>query len=335
MYEGKHTLEFTVKQSPLVESLSVYKCLNVRNPNLGDILPSIEDGNRRPILKLLCLDQGLTALLVKASVLPGSGHLLFRRDDDDLKLVINGTPVTNNLPKAHSDWYWCGQAQKYQPSQELTLEKPLDFAYRYLIELYGDRTPKIRSFILSFAPRLLSTTFDETKFFDDIVFTTNTLTRKEIEDLLKDYGKTNPNHIANRKFNGKEVAELIFEACAEYEVNPKVVISKFQSEYGLIYGKASENPSEEALNTALGVGALDSGLILQEYQGFAKQVVSAVYFLRWHFDLAPKNDFSAVVDERKMKVGNRSTYSLYRYTPHVEGARRFLAVYKDLFDNQW
>lgn len=329
--EGSYSLSFKSSQTPEVSTLSIFRITSTA-VNVAEFLPTpVEDKDRRPLLKLLCLDQPLIALTLTASVLPGKVHPWSFFDDDDLKIVINGEVIKNELPKSHTDWFWCGRAQSNQDTSERTLTEKVDPRSKCLIEIFSDRTPKIEQFLLSFADKQLPTTFNPTNILDDYTFTKVDLNKQEIDEVLKSYAQGNKNHLAYRQWDGKTLADLIYEGCLEYRINPKIVIARLQSENGLIYGGYSVDPSIAALNSALGVGILAHNVILEQYQGFAKQVLNAIATFRLRYDEAVENNFSPVVDGKKMKVTNSATYSLYRYAPLVESERQFFEVYREMF----
>lgn len=332
--EGSYSLSFKSAQTPEVSTLSIYGITST-TVNVAEFLPTpIEDKDRRPLLKLLCLDQPLAALTLTSAVLPGKVHPWSFFDDDDLKIVINGEIIKNELPKSHSDWYWCGRAQSNQDTSERTLTEKVDLSSKCLIEIFSDRTPEVKNLVLSLGTRLLSANFDPTIIIDDFTFTNIALGEDEIDKFLKKYGNGNPNHISNRLFAGKTVARLISESCAEFKINPKVIVTKLQAENGLLIGKNSINPSEEALNSALGSGVYDSGIIKTSLQGFSRQIHSAAETLRYWYTHVPDKGFLLQVDNAKdFRVSNKATFSLYKYTPHVAGAHLFFDVYKDLFEN--
>lgn len=329
---GVHKLNFKKTQTPTITKIEIYKIQN-DTPDLVEILSKeIEDGDRRPLLKIAIIDAKPKKILVKATVISGRQHRLFQQDDDDLKLVIDGETIGNNSPKSHKNWYWCGRAQALTNTPEKTLEKDFSTKDLVLLEFYADRMPKIGS--LKFFFDNTKPVFDKLLIMNDKEFTEMGMTREEIEIFLKEKAGKNSGHIAFKIFDGKTTAGLIFEACKTNIINPKVILTKLQTEQGLIEGAGSVNPTKRQLNSALGVGVLDDGTIQQQYQGFAKQIIGAVETLRKNFDEAKikEDGFSLEdVDGKKLIVKNRATYSLYFYTPHVAGAELFLNIYHSFF----
>lgn len=332
-HPGNHSISFKVKQRPTLLSVVIYEVVNTTNPNLIEVMPSsVKDGNRRPVIKVVAADVSIQNITIDATVLTGRQHMVFFRDDDDLKAIINGEVVKNDLPKSHTDWYWCGQGQRYQQTSRRTLEKKLSGETKNTIELYADRTPTIHRFELTLSTNTTRPSFDELRIINDDAFTRGELTQKEIQDFFEEKSEDHPNHLAFRIFHGKSAAELIYQAAKTNSINPKVMVTKLQAEQGVISGSRATNPTQSQLNRAMGVGILDDGTVLEAYQEFENQVASAAQLLRKHFDQAENAHFTVLnVDGRTLIVKNRATYSLYRYTPHVAGAKLFFDIYSSFF----
>lgn len=333
LHPGRQSISFRVKQQPIVLSVVIYEMINTTNPNLVEAMPSsIEDGNRRPFIKVITTDVLVQNITIEATVLTGRHHALFFRDDDDLKAVVNGEIIKNDLLKSHTDWYWCGQAQRHQQSNRRTLEKELSGKKENTIELYADRTPTIHRFELTLSTNTVPSVFDALHVIDDDTFTRGELTQKEIQDFLEEKSEGHPNHLTFRTFHGKSADELIYQAAKTNAINPKVMLTKLQAEQGVITGSRATNPTQSQLASAMGVGVLDNGTVLEQYQGFENQVAGAAQLLRNHFDQAEKERFTLRdVDGKTLVVENSATYSLYRYTPHVAGAKLFFDIYSRFF----
>ena len=94
---GVHRLNFKKTQTPVITKIEIYKIQN-DTPDLVQILPKkVEDGDRRPLLKVAIIDAKPKKILIKATVISGRQHKLFQQDDDDLKLIIAGETVENNF----------------------------------------------------------------------------------------------------------------------------------------------------------------------------------------------------------------------------------------------
>ena len=325
-----HFLKFKKTQTPVIIQTKIYK-LSANDPDLVGILPAIEkDGDRRPLFKFALIRANANKLFVKATVLVGRKHRLFQQDDDDLKLRIDGQVVRNDLPKSHNEWYWCGRAQSYIGTTARTLEKQLATNETILLEFDADRLPKIEALEI-FLSKPTKPSFDKLLVVSDEEFLGLQTTQDEIGSFLERNSDGHPGHLFFKKFDGETPVKLIFEACQINKINPKIILTKLQTEQGLITGDKSIKPTQKQLDGALGVGMLDDGTVLQEYQGFAKQIKSAAETFRSGFDSARREKFEISVDGATLAVNNSATYSLYSYTPHVSGAKLFFDTYYDFF----
>lgn len=329
---GVHRLNFKKTQTPVITKIEIYKIQN-DTPDLVQILPKkVEDGDRRPLLKVAIIDAKPKKILIKATVISGRQHKLFQQDDDDLKLIIDGETIENNSPKSHKNWYWCGRAQALTHTPEKALEKNLSANDLVLLEFYADRMPKIES--LKFFFNNAKPVFDKLLVISDEEFIKAGMTQEEIEIFLKEKAGNNLGHIAFKIFDDKNAAELIFEACKANVINPKVILVKLQAEQGLIEGDRATNPTKQQLGRALGVGILDDGTVQQQYQGFTNQIVGAAKTFRLNFNEAKEQGGEFIlenIDGKRLSIKNRATYSLYKYTPHIAGAELFFDIYQDFF----
>ncbi len=332
-HPGSHSISFKIRQKPTLLSVVTYEMVNTTNPDLTEVMPSsVEDGNRRPFIKLVAADVSVQKVTIDATVLTGRHHMVFFRDDDDLKAVINGEIVKNDLPKSHTDWYWCGQGQRYQQTDRRTLERELSGETKHTIELYADRMPTVHTFELTLFADSVPPVFDALRVISDTTFTRGELTQKEIQDFLEEKSESHTSHLAFRVFHGKSAAELMYQAAKTNTINPKVLLTKLQAEQGMISGSRAIHPTQSQLHRAMGVGILDDGTVLEAYQGFEHQVADAATLLRKHFDQAEKERFTLRdIDGRTLVVKNSATYSLYRYTPRIAGAKLFFDIYSSFF----
>jgi len=134
--------------------------------------------------------------------------------------------------------------------------------------------------------------------------------------ILKSYRARD--HNGNVRF----ASEMIAEAAAAFHVSPKVILVKLQKEQSLL-GDAS--PSQNQLDWATGCGKADSRTFYQ-YKGFGNQVW-------WGAQKLDKNSkpwrpgIRMSIDGNAVFPTNSSTYSLYKYTPHIRGTFSFWALY--------
>jgi len=135
--KGKHTVHFLVDQKPYLEIIQIYFVKHsVFNISCvpEDNNPA-EDGNRRQWLTIVLINFSLKSLSISAKAEKR------KKDDDDLKLIIDNKIQKNHEASAHKCWYWCGRTlkgRKKEFNKELNLSRGLHY-----IELWADRTPRL------------------------------------------------------------------------------------------------------------------------------------------------------------------------------------------------
>ncbi|MBI4652884.1 hypothetical protein HY750_01385 [Candidatus Kuenenbacteria bacterium] len=80
-------------------------------------------------------------LKIKASAKKGKWYNIFKKDDSDLKLIINRQVQKNQEPKSHKHWFWCGQILNGNSKifeKELNLKPDLHY-----VEFWADRNPVV------------------------------------------------------------------------------------------------------------------------------------------------------------------------------------------------
>lgn len=120
----------------------------------------------------------------------------------------------------------------------------------------------------------------------------------------------------------KSAAQMIAEAAAGWGVSPKVILVSLQKEQSLL---SKSNPSKNAYDWAMGCGKADSRTFYQ-YQGFGNQIWWGAQKLNknagpWHAGI------EMTIDGNLVRPSNSSTYSLYKYTPHLRGTMSFWLLY--------
>ncbi|MFA6973682.1 MAG: cell wall hydrolase [Parcubacteria group bacterium] len=136
--QGNHTLEFLAEKNPILERVAIFK-IDGAEINYIPENNSAQDGNRRQWITVIPASIGLKKLNIKASakVYPES------RDEDDLKIIIDGEIQQNETNKSHKNWYWCGRVlrgEEKEFNQQLNWEGGLHY-----IELWADRMPALVS----------------------------------------------------------------------------------------------------------------------------------------------------------------------------------------------
>ncbi len=141
---GKHSLRFIADQSPLLETIKIYRLTDKRNIVFEPVKNyQIKSGDKYPWLKFIVVDLGLDRLRISASADQK------QNDDDDVQLRINGKRQVNDAIGTHKYWYWCGRVLKGQSkifNQKIGLPAGL-----YYIEFWVDNAPRIDQIVFELA----------------------------------------------------------------------------------------------------------------------------------------------------------------------------------------
>lgn len=138
--KGKHTLHFLADQRPSLESVAIFKINETEINYLPKENNPAQNGNRRQWLTIIPVNVALKNLSIQAI----AKNYPQDRNDDDIKIIIDGSIQKNESDKSHKNWYWCGRilnGQKKEFNRELNLENGLHY-----IELWADKSP-VLSFI--------------------------------------------------------------------------------------------------------------------------------------------------------------------------------------------
>jgi len=120
----------------------------------------------------------------------------------------------------------------------------------------------------------------------------------------------------------KTTAQMVAEAAAGWGVSPKVILVSLQKEQSLL---SKKSPSQNAYDWALGCGKADSRTFYQ-YKGFGNQIWWGAQKL--NKNAGPwKPGIEMTIDGNLVRPSNSSTYSLYKYTPHLRGTMSFWLLY--------
>ena len=129
----------------------------------------------------------------------------------------------------------------------------------------------------------------------------------------------------------RSAAAIIWQAAQAWQISPRVILATLQKEQGLL---SATSPSTSALDWAMGCGVPDSGGRNSTYQGFGKQVWYGAESLHddgvsWHAGI------TKACGDGTAEPANRSTYSLYVYTPWIGltggGNKLFWMLYRQYF----
>ncbi|MCF7860358.1 cell wall hydrolase, partial [Patescibacteria group bacterium] len=135
---GNHNIILKPNQSPYIKSISVSK---VEEKDKIIYIPvdnnPAQKSEGRPWLSYIILDLFITNLSITARTKKS------RRDDDDIKLLINGEIEKNENKRAHRNWYWCGKISK---GKEEIFSKEINTQIKqFNLDLYSDETPRLSS----------------------------------------------------------------------------------------------------------------------------------------------------------------------------------------------
>ncbi|MBI5732219.1 MAG: hypothetical protein HY982_02565 [Candidatus Magasanikbacteria bacterium] len=170
----------------------------------------------------------------------------------------------------------------------------------------------------------------------------NSLTSEEIKNFLKSKpGILGQYEVLDQNGLNRSAAELIFEACQRYQINPKVVLVLLQKEQSLV---ENPNPIQYHFDWAAGYARCDSCLpddpLALRYKGFAKQVDGAAGALRYYLDAADQTWLKRAgliynIDSIPVIPANKATALLYTYTPHFRGNYNFWRVWQRWFSQKF
>src|SRR4030042_890942 len=343
---GKHSIKFIPKLGAVIEEKP--EIMEIKNPNdiKLDLHEQAQDGNRRPWVVLALIDLPLRILDVSVKCEQR------KRDSDDIKMVIDGKTQKNEFETWWGkNWFWQGRRLRGYIEERrfyLNLEKS-----NHYIEFWADRIPTLNYIWIYLGiaededeqqddgnneeiykdPIKAEEGFNEIYVLKDAAFVdSSSMSESDVQEFLDSYTEKNKIHISTIDFNGQKDAYLIKKASEEYNINPKLLLSKLQVEQQLIKGDKAANPTEQQLNGAMGVGMLDNGTVIDGLQGFVNQINYAAKYFWQYFSEAEAVDFTHKnVDGKELKAVNAATYSLYRYTPHVAGPKLVYDVYKMFF----
>lgn len=150
--KGQHTIQFLVNQKPYLENIKIYSVKN-QNFDLVDILKDnnpAEDGNRRQWLTIILTSLPLKNLFITTKAEKN------KRDDDDIKLIINNKIQKNTESKAHKYWYWCGRTLKGNTKEFSLLKSDINTLPRgmHYIELWADGMPRLEKIIIDLGEKI-------------------------------------------------------------------------------------------------------------------------------------------------------------------------------------
>jgi hypothetical protein len=171
--------------------------------------------------------------------------------------------------------------------------------------------------------------FNENSIIPDKVLTNSkSMTSQEVQNFLE-----TKNSVLAKPYNGQYPSQLIINTAEKYNINPMVILATLQKEQGLISKKTA---STHTLDWALGVGCYDSGNWNQKYKGFEKQIEYSAATYKNHYNDALKKlssgeTLTMKINGKNIKIDNAATWAFYKYTPHFDGNKLFVDVYRGYF----
>ncbi len=137
--KSAHRLNFLSDKNPILESIALYKIDETEINYIPEKNNPAQDGNRRQWMTIIPVNVPIKKLNIKAN----AKNYPEKKDDDDIKLIIDGNIQKNETEKSHKNWFWCGRVSNGQEkgfNQELNFESGLHY-----IELWADGVPEIKS----------------------------------------------------------------------------------------------------------------------------------------------------------------------------------------------
>ena len=212
------------------------------------------------------------------------------------------------------------EMQVLADDQRVAIEEAIDAQNAKIAELDEDIATLVRASVSlipdgEFSPNTVIT--------DENFRNADSMSEQEVQSFLDaqtgtlgDY--TAPDHAGQRK----TVARMVVEAAHQWDISPKVILVTLQKEQSLL---SDATPSQNALDWAMGCGKADSQTFY-EYKGFGKQIWWGAQKLDknagpWHPGI------KMTIDGTSVFPTNSSTYSLFKYTPHLRGTTSFWMIY--------
>lgn len=164
--KGNHLINLKSDQSPYLKSISISR---VEEKNQIIYIPTdnnpAQKSEGRPWISYILLDISASNLSIIATTNKN------RKDDDDLKLIINGEIQKNKNTKSHSDWYWCGKILK---GENKAFTKDINSQVKqFNLDLYSDGTPRLSRIEIGIKESKRIPTVDDPEWTGDFQDDTN------------------------------------------------------------------------------------------------------------------------------------------------------------------
>lgn len=131
---GKHVLNFTPDQNPFLKSITISQVEETSTLTYSptDNNPA-QKADNRPWLSFVLINLSVSDITVSAKADKRG------RDDDDIKIIIDGETQKNQDKKSHQDWYWCGKISK---GEKKDFKKLVNFnGGLHTVDLWADESP--------------------------------------------------------------------------------------------------------------------------------------------------------------------------------------------------
>lgn len=137
--KGNHTLSFKPDKRPSLENIRMME-LEPKDNNKIIYVPTVnnppENGDRRPWISYFFLNLAVAELTILA------GADKEGRDDQDIKLIVDGEVEMSDEKKSHKDWLWCGKVLK---GKEKEFKKEVNMQEgKHFVELWADKSPYLK-----------------------------------------------------------------------------------------------------------------------------------------------------------------------------------------------
>ncbi len=174
---------------------------------------------------------------------------------------------------------------------------------------------------------------------DDELQDAKSMTRDDIQAFLNSHGGAIASMvIPDASSTPRQVADIIYRAATDHNINPKYLLVKLQKEQSLTTDPA---PTQKQLDWATGFGVCDSCSLsdpnIQRFKGFGVQVDSAAAIMRWYFDnlllysWIKRPGGAYQIDTTTVQPLSLATGFLYTYTPHIHGNENFWNLWQRWF----
>ncbi|OGH88718.1 MAG: hypothetical protein A3J93_01315 [Candidatus Magasanikbacteria bacterium RIFOXYC2_FULL_42_28] len=142
---GSHKINFTTRRYPRLEQINIFKIKSSEFVYTPLIDNPATVGDRRQWLTVVSAGISLAEITIVAMAKKYGNS----REDDDIKLVVDGQIIKNDEKKSHRDWFWCGKILKGS-SKKFTRRLNFVSPEKHYLALYADASPRLEGIFFSF-----------------------------------------------------------------------------------------------------------------------------------------------------------------------------------------